>query len=111
MATSTQKLRAMTPALLGWSTSGISSALKTVGVPALLQGKLLGSVSSKVEGEIRALLDQGPEHVDNLLGTVAGWCAGFRSDDNPLRADELPAPFGVDELRELHNAATGDPVR
>lgn len=59
---------------------------------------------SRVEDEIRSHLEDGPAALDELLGTVAGWCAGFRSDDNPLDPDELPGPFGVDELRELDRA-------
>lgn len=110
MATSTQKVRAMLPVITGAATSSIDGALTTVGVPALLRTKLLASASSKVEAQIGELLADGPGRVDELLGTVAGWCAGFRSDDNPIGADELPAPFGPDELRELYQRAV-DPVR
>ena len=107
MPTSTQKLHALAPSMLHRLTAALSDLMGSHGVPGFLQKKLLDSARSKAEAQIGEHLAAGPAALDQLLGTVAGWCAGFRSDDNPISADELPAPFGVEELREVATALRG----
>jgi hypothetical protein len=62
---------------------------------------LLASACSKAERGLLQSLEAGPERIDAFLGQVAGICAGLRSDGRPLTADELPEPFGRDELEQL----------
>lgn len=76
-------------------------------MPAFLRNKLLTSASTRVDRELAGFLERGADHLDDWLGTVAGFCAGLRSDANPIGPDDLPAPFGRDELVDVHRWILG----
>lgn len=107
---SAAKVAALMPAIRHRATVAIDQAMTSLRVPALVRTRLMASVTSRVDDELTRVLERGPDELDELLGTIAGICAGLRSDDRPIDIAELPDPFGRAELTEAHRWIVGDPI-
>lgn len=111
MATSQQKFGALAPTIQAKIAGAVNESMVALGVPAFLRTKLSASVSTRVAREVGGFLERGAGHIDDQLALVAGFCAGLRSDGNPLAAEELPEPFDREQLGEVHRwIVGGDPV-